>query len=472
MQHKKTIFFTILILLFGSFIFFLPSIISTQVGKKLIIKIAQNKTNKMDAKSLKLSWKGPQKIEGLIFSNSNIELALDILEINIPFIKLFNLSNFNEKAFLASNAKTSFKDLSLNINYPSFPKAAFSNINGFLETKGDAPLVLNISGKSKTNDLLGDFEIATSFYKKDFEGNLKLKRFPVIAFDEIFSNYIKLGIFSKILGSEVNLTSSFKIKNLEGPIDLDLNSANLQTKVSFNFFHDHITLNTPLSASIILTEELSSYLMKEINPFLITSIKAKNPLHLKISEEDFYLPLPLNFNKLNVKNAMLDLGQIKAKNGDNLSIILGIMKYQALLGLKEMNIWCSPLNIQIKDGILSASRMDALLADSIHICTWGTVDLTSEKVNMTLGLTADALKKSFGISNLKDSYVMIIPIHGTTSKVKIDTKIATGKIAALVASDKAKEQNNIIGKMFGLLKHVEDDQKKVPPPKKPFPWEM
>jgi hypothetical protein len=471
MKNLKTVIFISSILFILSFFYFLPSILSTSFGKDLILKMKSDKKDIFSAEKFIFSWKGPQIIQGLYYSNENLEIKGENLEVHTPFLKFFNLTNLNEKNFLSSKTKAQLKNFSIAINYPSLPKATLFDLSGSVQTKKNEPLLLNLSGKTKNNESSGNFEITASCNKNNFSGSLHLISFPVVILGELFSNYISLSDLTKILGPEIDLTSSFKIENLQGPIELSLKSNNLQTNLSFNFLSDHITLNKPITATVNLTQELSNHFMKKLNPFLITDLKAKTPIQIKISDEGFYLPLPLNLKKLNINHVMIDLGQMKTKNGDNLSIILGMMKYQALLGLNEMNVWCSPLNLQIKDGVVYTARMDALLADTIHVCTWGTVDLLTEKVSMSLGLTSDALKKSFGITNLKDNFVMIIPVQGSTKKLKIDTKIAAGKIAALVASDKAKEQNNVIGKMFGLLKHVEDDQKKVPPAKRPFPWE-
>lgn len=471
MKNFKTLIFISLTLFVLSFLYFLPSILSTSFGKDLILKMKSGKNDTFSAEKFVFSWKGPQIIQGVHYSNENLEIKGENLEVHTSFLKFFNLTDLNEKNFLSSKTQAQLKNFSILINYPGLPKAAFFDLNGSFQTKGSKPSLLNISGKTKSNESSGNFEISASLDKTNFSGSLHLLSFPSMIISELFSNYISLRDLTKIIGPELDLTSSFKIENLEGPIDINLKSKNLLTNLSFSFFKDHITLNKPITATMTLTDELSDHFMKKLNPFLITDLKSKNPIQIKISDEGFYLPLPLNLKKLNINHAMIDLGKMKTKNGDNLSIILGMMKYQALLGLNEMNVWCSPLNLQIKDGVVYTARMDALLADTIHVCTWGTVDLLTEKVNMSLGLTSDSLKKSFGITNLKDNFVMIIPVLGTTKKLKIDTKIAAGKIAALVASDKAKDQNNVIGKMFGLLRHVEDDQKKVPPAKRPFPWE-
>jgi hypothetical protein len=141
---------------------------------------------------------------------------------------------------------------------------------------------------------------------------------------------------------------------------------------------------------------------------------------------------------------------------------------QGSFNSKEIEIWCSPLEIQIRNGILYISRMDMLIDNSIHICTWGQIDLIKDKVKMTLGITAQALNYSFGVTNLPKNYVLQVPVRGSLTDIKIDTSKAAYKIAALKA---VRIQDNIFSQIIDLLKQKYDDQSDVPAPRRPFPWE-
>ena len=166
------------------------------------------------------------------------------------------------------------------------------------------------------------------------------------------------------------------------------------------------------------------------------------------------------------------MGQVRARTGKSLRSLLTLLKSQKIG--KEVNIWFSPVSFKVENGLMETGRMDALLADAIHICTWGNIDLLHDRIEMFLGLPADTLANSFGIKNLSRNYVLKIPIQGSTKDPDIATGPATAKIAAMVAAQQIPKVGGTGGKVFGGLLNVltrakEDED--VPPPNRPFPWE-
>lgn len=476
MNYKKLIWI-ILFLLALSVAFFIsiPALLSTPIGKKIVVNFVQKKGYKsFSADCIKLRWFGPQRIVGLHFNSESLEFSAKLFETDMDFKSLINLSKLDNKAIVDLKTKILLEDASLKITDPNMPIANLSEINGNIVTSGeDRPITVLLTGKSVIDGEEGNFDISSVIGHEIKTGTITLKNFPTISFDELFfekSDQNK-GLISQILGQKSNLTSTFKIVNSEGTIFIDIASSNLRARVSANYSKGLITLNAPLDAALILSEKLSLSLLKDVNPLLIYGLKAFSPVKIKIPEGALSLPVsPLNLKELKIENAMVDFGKILTKNGPNISTIIGIMKYHSLEDVKEMTIWCTPVFIKIVNGKLFTSRMDALLADEIHICTWGAIDLASKKIKMTLGLTSQALERGFGIKDMPPDYVMKIPMKGTTDNPKIEKGLAAAKIAGLLALQSA-EKKSIIGQIFDTIKHAAEDQSDVPPPYLPYPWE-
>jgi hypothetical protein len=132
-----------------------------------------------------------------------------------------------------------------------------------------------------------------------------------------------------------------------------------------------------------------------------------------------------------------------------------------------MNLWFTPLFFNLHEGLLETSRVDFLIDQKIHICTWGTIDYLNDQLDMFVGLPADTLQQSFGIQKLPDAYVMKIALTGTMKKPKLATHAAAAKIAALLAAQKSSH-NWLSTGVFSLFGGIDTS---VPPPNRPFPWE-
>lgn len=264
-----------------------------------------------------------------------------------------------------------------------------------------------------------------------------------------------------------------KVEKLEGQIegnDFTLTGITLQGHISLKgMITEHgMQLSEPLIARIRLTPEMSALLLKDANPLFVTGISAENPVTLRIEPTDFFFPFPYSLEKLKVGKAILDLGKVRSQNGESLRTIIALLKAGSLPNASVMNIWFTPVSFQIDRGILRAGRLDALLADSIHICTWGNIDLLKDRLDMTLGLPADTLKKAFGIKNLPDNYVMKVGVQGTTGSPIIDKTAAAAKIAALIATSQIPKKG-ILGGLSDLFSKKEEAD--VPKANRPFPWE-
>ena len=132
-----------------------------------------------------------------------------------------------------------------------------------------------------------------------------------------------------------------------------------------------------------------------------------------------------------------------------------------------MRMWFSPQYFSIKDGKLHLMRMDGLINSKIRICTWGNIDLITKKIDMTLGVLGETIEHYLNIEAIPENFIIQIPIKGTIDNVKIDTKMATAKITALMAS----QANHKLGIFLGHLFSKMEGERPVPKPIGPFPWE-
>ncbi len=420
----------ILVLLIG----FLPKIASTSLGKPLFVKaLSQKSQGDIEIGWLELSWFGPQRFHDLKWTHGAVSGTIEQLDIAAPFWTF---------------------------------SGPFKLKNGAILYKGGS--VEKIEGEIKGNDLCltgitlqGHIALSGQIYSKlHFHLQIDVKEFPLAVIGH------KL---DKLLGPTLDLNGTVSLEKGIGYIDLTINAANLNTRIQGNLTDHSITLQEPLLAAIRLTPEMSALILKDANPLFLTGLSAQNQINLRIEPKNFYFPLPYSLNTLSVGEATLDLGQVQCQNGDSLRAIISILKAERLSDASQMNAWFTPVTFSIHRGVLQAGRMDTLLADSIHICTWGNINLTQDEIDMYLGLPADTLQQSFGIKNLPANYVVKVKIQGTTKKPEIVKGPAIAKIAALVAAGQIPKKG-FFGGLAELIS-TPKEEKDVPAAKRPFPWE-
>jgi hypothetical protein len=226
-----------------------------------------------------------------------------------------------------------------------------------------------------------------------------------------------------------------------------------------------------------ITRELSRLFLKEVNPLSLSYLYSQGPVTVDIPAQGFSLACqPFSIEESIIPNARINLGKIACSNEGNVNTALDLLKAHQFDNTQELLLWVAPLDLHLSQGTLDIERTEILLANTFDLALWGQLHFPSQDVDMTLGLTAQALRKAFGIQNLPEDYVLTIPMTGKTDNVKINTTKATAKIALLLAtqqkvlSKKGSSAGALIG---GLLKQMAilPNNDTVPPAKHPFPWE-
>jgi hypothetical protein len=287
--------------------------------------------------------------------------------------------------------------------------------------------------------------------------------------------------FTALFGNMVNATASADLKNFAGPVSLNINSPQTRASLNGTLAAGALTLKEEIHAQIKITPEMSRLLLKEVNPLNLSYIYSADPITLQIPASGFSFPVyPFDMGKITIPDATIELGKIACRNEGNVNITLGLLKSKQSDKGRDLTLWFAPIDLSVKKGYVDVERTEILLADTYDICIFGGVDLVKNYVDMTLGLTADTLRKAFGIKKLPDTYVLTIPMKGPANNVQINTGKATAKVALLLAwqqKDLAGAMGGgtagaIIGGLLDKVATLPDSGAKVPPAKHPFPWEI
>jgi hypothetical protein len=467
---KKLYIFLEIIVVLVIITFSIPYFLSLDVTKPYIERfLSKSRKEKISLDSIKIRYLGPQQFKNLHIQNEEYDLYME------NFYTDCNLFKFI-KGFFPKDAlfyQTKIKNGSLKILDKKYANTKISNIN--LETSLKSDKITSIFLKASTyfNNKSGkidssidiDRETLNSDRFPSFRGNLVASNIPVIGIDHFLSKNRNSEFFTNIFGKAIDLNISANINKNVGPMDFELKSFKSSINFSLNYSKEAITLRTPANFSIMLTEALSHYLFSKSKSSFFAGAYSKNPINLQIDNKNFYLPIKsYNVKDIQIERAILDFGQITAKKGNTLVSVLNIIRPNKFFVSDQMHLWFAPQYFSVKNGVMKLQRMDFLINNQIHLCTWGYINLINQKIDMVLGITADALRRYIGIKNLPRDFVLQVPISGTLSKIKIDASEASTKIAALVAAQ-------AVGRLGFFLGTAFSGNSKVPPPKKPFPWD-
>ena len=271
---------------------------------------------------------------------------------------------------------------------------------------------------------------------------------------------------SAFLGDLFNATFDAEVEKSQGKVTMDINASACRANFAGIISNEVLYLQDPLKAVFTVTPQLNDVLEKSAK---LVVVAMEKPIALYIHDEGFNVPLKdLHIKNMSFKYGQLDLGQILCKNVGSTSEVGGLFKSESR---GNVFLWFAPAGFNMNRGKMYVDRTEILYNKAYQVCLWGNIRFPKRYVDMTLGLTAQALRSALGIQGIDDNYVLKVPVEGPFGNVEIDTGAATGKIAFLVARKQIAPKAGIWGQVLGAVGDLADDQSDVPPPKTPFPWQ-
>ncbi|HEX2582977.1 MAG TPA: hypothetical protein VHL30_02555 [Chlamydiales bacterium] len=431
------------LIILAGILFCFPYLASVPPFKQITLLVLEKKLDaKLNVTHFRLSWLGPQRGIGVKFKTDQLDGFFQEIDANSP---LWSIR----------------KDFTLTGGSIQVPENGTSLENIQLEITGSR---IDATGTTRAQKETGKFSISgTAVSSDEFKLAFDITKMPTA----VVEWFLKAkGVLQAIVGPSFDLKGTASTLQKTGKISIDLSSPTASTSVNAAIHEDSITLQKTLLATLNITPEMSLVLTQ--NKVAVTG---KDPIVLILSPEDFYLPRPFSWEKLRVGIGRLSLGRIQLQQADYLSGLAIFLKTKKL-DTNQVDAWIGYADFSIENGVVALDRVDALFANSIHLCGWGQTDFIQQTLDMTLGVPADTLAKSFGIRSVSSKYALQIPLTGTYQEPQLDTPSATAKIAAIIAAGKLQKQKGIVGGIAGVINQAA--QEKSPPPVSPyppFPWD-
>ncbi|KAG0582036.1 hypothetical protein KC19_3G028400 [Ceratodon purpureus] len=233
-----------------------------------------------------------------------------------------------------------------------------------------------------------------------------------------------------------------------------------------------IQLLRPLKAEMDLTPELGKLYLAQVNPLLgeiIGPAIGEDDLPdvtLYVAPANFRLPSDEYSIRIEPMRTTLAKGQL-------VDGVLNLLSRQDLLkGRSQITALTSPIeaNINLKTGVVACDRIDLLLADRVHVATWGVVNIHHETVQMTLAIPGATLRETLGLTRLAHDYYLKIPIRGSMERPQVDFMAAGKGIAQLTL----QQQTGSAGQLFSSFFQQSDKEtsaSEVPKPIDVLPWD-
>lgn len=258
------------------------------------------------------------------------------------------------------------------------------------------------------------------------------------------------------------------------PVHGNLYSDRAQAEGSgfLNLAKGQVQLLRPLKAELDLTPEVGKLYMARVNPLLgeiVGPAIGEDDLPdvtMYVAPADFCLPSDEYSIRIEPMRTTLVKGQL-------VDGVLRLLSRQDLLkGRSQITALTSAIqaNINLKTGDVKCDRVDLLLADNVHVASWGDVNIHDETVRMTLAIPGSTLRKALGLSRLDHDYYLKIPLLGSMGRLQVDFRAAGKGIAQLTL----QQQTGAAGQLFSSFFQQTDKEataSEVPKPVGVLPWD-
>ncbi len=308
-----------------------------------------------------------------------------------------------------------------------------------------------------------------------FRSTIDIERFPSLILDVVFPQQGVL--LEEAIGKTIRILSYVSIEGMKsGSVQCDVQAKNLSMHIDGSVQNGMLTLKTPATAALTITNTAGALLLHNVNPLLATAARSEKPLRLTIDPHGAQIPLwPFSLTTMTLPKVTADIGKITVRNGGALQIILALLNMGQAANSEELELWFTPVYMNLNRGVITCQRTDTLVANAIHMITWGDIDLGKDRIDMVIAIPQESLSAlRLQIITPTPERGLQIPITGAASRPKIDTARATARLAGAALVDNVPDPRlQIFG---GILQAAaatmgEPDQPIPPPTTQPFPWE-
>jgi hypothetical protein len=431
----------ILLLVLIALVILFPTLASFPPFKQLFLKAVELRMHAtIKADKLRLSWLGPQQFEGVRFSTPELDGAIQEMTLNKPF---WNMGSLPYDLSLTT-AQIEVKDQPLSLTLT----------NALIQNQS-----IQATGTTKG----GSFRLkGTAQDSQNFNLQFSGTNIPTAPVAWLLHTDLL-----KIIGPQFSCDATIHDSNDAGSLSIELTSPKARLSLHGKFTPDVLTLTQPLHATFSLPPELTTAFFKKPTAFW-------DPITLDIDPKDFSYPRKFSLSKLQIGNGVISPGRVSLVHPQTMQSLAAWLKNPALYSPNQLDLWLTCCPISLHQGSLDFGRVDALVAEQLHLAAWGNINLLTDRVNATLGLPAGVLAKNFGIQGLSSNYLLQVPVTGTLENPQVDTSTGGTKIAALIASQVAKSTPSQVGQIFGTVVSgvTQVAQPPTPPPcQTPFPWQ-
>nr|CRI42315.1 Uncharacterized protein BN1224_DC9_BC_00050 [Chlamydia pneumoniae] len=270
---------------------------------------------------------------------------------------------------------------------------------------------------------------------------------------------------SSLAGPRINVSIKNAFRFGEGPVDIMVDSENLQAQIPLILNEKSILLRENLTAHLSINEDVNKAFLQEFNPLLAGGAYSQYPVTLEIDKQNFYLPIrPYSFEEFRIQSATLDMGKISIANTGTM---YALFQFLDITDQKQfVESWFTPIFFSVQKGSIICKRFDALIDRRIRLALWGKTDIDHDRLFMTLGIDPEVIKKYFHNTSLKTKNFFLIKIRGSISSPEVDWSSAYARIALLKSYSLGNPFSSLADKLFSSL-----GDSTPPPTVHPFPWE-
>lgn len=412
----------------------------------------QNTLGNFVTVSMKGSGEDPQSLV--------LSLASD--KVDIPEIAVWI------KEPIAFDQDLTMKHLSGTLSIPKLafpqesPATTLSNLKIDWDVDGAKRNIQTIlSGKMSDN---GELTGKVDYHEKNSRifANLQGQKIPAHFFELISGT----DFFNPLFGQSIETEVEVDVENMNGPINVQLKGSNGRMALKGKIDQGTLTLSEPFYIETQPTQKLGQNLLKQYSPILGELQTGNSKISLFIDHDGFSAPVfDFSLEKIKIKQGKVELGKLVFNNKGEIKKAVRFLNGPST---DKVSIWFTPQYFAMEKGFLKLDRTDLLLMDIYPIAVWGNIDFAKNYVDAIVAISGTALEQAFGVKGMRSNDFLQLPLKGKIEKVKIDSGLASTRIASLVAKQQGPE-GLLLGTMLDIAQGSSKEQT-PPPTTDPLPW--